>query len=78
MAFIIRSLLSTPLQLGKQVLEGIVNEVDKERLVTEEGVKKRLKELQLLLDEGKISEADYAQLEADLVERLKIIRKKEE
>jgi len=64
--------------LGKQVLEGIVNEVDKERLVTEEGVKKRLKELQLLLDEGKISEADYAQLEADLVERLKIIRKKEE
>ena len=62
-----------PLTLAKKVLEGIMNEVDKERLVTKEGVIEKLKEFQLLLDEGKISEEDYSQIEKELIQRLKEI-----
>ena len=77
MAFVIDDLLLLPLNLGKQILEGIKNQVDKERLVTKEAVREKLKEFQLLLDEGKISEEDYNRLEAQLIERLKDIRKRE-
>jgi len=78
MAFIIDDLLKMPLTLAKKVLEGIMNEVDKERLVTKEGVMEKLKEYQLLLDEGKISEEDYNQIEKELIERLKVIKRTEE
>jgi len=64
--------------LAKKVLEGIINEVDKERLVTKEGVMEKLKEYQLLLDEGKISEEDYNQIEKELMQRLKKIKRAEE
>lgn len=77
MAFVIDDLLLLPLNLGKQILEGIKNQVDKERLVTKEAVREKLKEFQLLLDEGTISEEDYNRLEAQLIERLKDIRKRE-
>jgi len=78
MAFIIDDLLKMPLTLAKKVLEGIMNEIDKERLVTKEGVIEKLKEYQLLLDEGKISEEDYNQIEKELMQRLKKIKRAEE
>lgn len=78
MAFIIDDLLLMPFNLVKKILEGIKNEVDKERLVTKEGVMEKLKEFQLLLDEGKISEKDYNQIEKNLIQRLKEIKKTEE
>jgi len=78
MAFIIDDLLKMPLTLAKKVLEGIMNEVDKERLVTKEGVMEKLKEYQLLLDEGKISEGDYNQIEKELIQKLKKIKRAEE
>jgi len=78
MAFIIDDLLLMPFNLAKKILEGIINEVDKERLVTKEGVMEKLKEYQLLLDEGKISEGDYNQIEKELIERLKEIKRTEE
>jgi len=78
MAFIIDDLLKMPLTLAKKILEGIINEVDKERLVTKEGVMEKLKEYQLLLDEGKISEGDYNQIEKELIQRLKEIKRTEE
>jgi len=78
MAFIIDDLLKMPLTLAKKVVEGIINEVDKERLVTKEGVMEKLKEYQLLLDEGKISEEDYNQIEKELIQRLKKIKRAEE
>jgi len=64
--------------LAKKVLEGIMNEIDKERLVTKEGVIEKLKEYQLLLDEGKISDEDYNQIEKELIQRLKKIKRAEE
>lgn len=78
MAFIIDDLLLMPFTLAKKILEGIINEVDKERLVTRAGVMEKLKEFQLLLDEGKISEKDYNQIEKELIQRLKEIKKTEE
>ena len=78
MAFIIDDLLLLPFNLAKKILEGIINEVDKERLVTRAGVMEKLKEFQLLLDEGKISEKDYNQIEKELIQRLKEIKKSEE
>jgi len=78
MAFIIDDLLMLPFNLAKKILEGIINEVDKERLVTKEGVMEKLKEYQLLLDEGKISEGNYNQIEKELIERLKEIKRTEE
>ena len=78
MAFIIDDLLLLPFNLAKKILEGIINEVDKERLVTKAGVMEKLKEFQLLLDEGKISEEDYNQIEKELIERLKEIRETED
>jgi hypothetical protein len=78
MAFIIDDLLLLPFNLAKKILEGIINEVDKERLVTKEGVMEKLREYQLLLDEGKISEGDYNQIEKELIERLKEIKRTEE
>ncbi|MCJ7789701.1 MAG: gas vesicle protein GvpG [Candidatus Atribacteria bacterium] len=78
MAFIIDDLLLLPFNLAKKVLEGIINEVDKERLVTRVGVIEKLKEFQMLLEEGKISEEDYSQIEKELIQRLKEIKKTEE
>jgi predicted DNA-binding protein (UPF0278 family) len=66
--------IGVPLTLGKQILEKIRDEVDRERLITEESIKKRLQELQLLLQDGEISEDEYEELETRLIERLRAVR----
>lgn len=66
--------IGVPLTLSKQILEKIRDEVDRERLITEESIKKRLQELQLLLQDGEISEDEYEELETRLIERLKAVR----
>lgn len=48
--------------------------VDKERLITEESIKERLQQLQLLLQDNELSEEEYEELEAKLIERLKAVR----
>jgi len=72
--FLYDLILGVPLTLGKQIVEKIRGEVDKERLITEDSIKKRLQELQLLLQDGEISEDEYEQLEAKLIERLRAVR----
>ncbi|MEI6157308.1 MAG: gas vesicle protein GvpG [Atribacterota bacterium] len=72
--FLYDILLGVPLTLVKDMLEKIREEIDKERLITEESIKKRLQQLQLLLQEGKISEQEYEELEVKLIERLKTVR----
>jgi len=44
--------------------------VDKERLITEDSVKQRLQELQLQLQDGNLTEAEYEDLEIRLIERI--------
>jgi len=72
--FLYDILIGVPLNLGKDILEKIRDEVDKERLITEESIKERLQQLQLLLQDGELSEEEYEKLEAKLMERLRAVR----
>ena len=72
--FLYDVLVGAPLTLGKEILLKIRDEVDKERLITEESIKERLQQLQLLLQDGEISEKEYDELEAKLMERLRAVR----
>ena len=66
--------IGIPMTLAKKTLERIRDEADKERLITEESIKQRLQELQLLLQDGNMSEGEYEELEAKLIERLRAVR----
>ena len=67
-------LFGVPMTLGKEIMLKIRNEIDKERLITEASIKERLQELQLLLQDGELSEEEYEELEAMLMERLRAVR----
>ena len=67
-------LVGAPLTLCKEVMEGIRQEIDKERLITEDSIKQRLQQLQLMLQDGEISEEEYQELEVKLIERLRAVR----
>jgi len=68
-------ILGIPVTITKKTLEGILDAADKERLITEESVKQKLQEMQLLLQDGEITEQQYQEQENWLIERLKAIRK---
>lgn len=72
--FLYDFLIGVPLTLSKDILEKIRDEVDKERLMTEESIKERLQQLQLLLQDGELSEEEYEELEVKLIERLRAVR----
>ena len=72
--FIFDVLIGAPLTLGKEILVKLRDEIDKERLITEDSIKERLQQLQLMLQDGELSEEEYEQLEARLIERLKAVR----
>ena len=67
-------LIGAPLTLGKGILGKIIEEIDKERLVTEESIKERLQQLQLLLQDGELRMEEYEEVEAKLMERLRAVR----
>jgi hypothetical protein len=67
-------LFGIPLTLGKEILTKLKDEIDKERLITEESIKERLQQLQLLLQDGELNEKEYEGLEAELIERLRSVR----
>jgi len=66
--------MGIPMTLTKKTLEGIRDAADKERLITEESIKQRLQEFQLQLQDGNMSEEEYEELEATLMERLRAVR----
>lgn len=68
------ALFGIPLTLGREVLAKLGDEVDKERLITEESIKARLQQLQLFVQDGELSEEEYADLEDGLIERLRAVR----
>ncbi len=68
------ALIGVPLTLTREILVKLRDEIDKERLITEESIKERLQQLQLLLQDGELSEKEYEELEARLMERLKAVR----
>jgi predicted DNA-binding protein (UPF0278 family) len=72
--FIFDVLIGAPLTLGKEILVKLRDEIDKERLITEDSIKERLQQLQLMLQDGELSEEEYEELEAKLIERLRAVR----
>jgi hypothetical protein len=66
--------LGIPVTITKKTMMGLRDAVDKERLITEDSVKQKLQEFQLLLQDGEMSEEEYAELEDKLMQRLKMIR----
>ena len=71
---IIDDILIVPLILAMNILEKLRDEINKKSLLTEDSIKERLQELQLLLEDGDISEEEYKELETKLIERLKAVR----
>ena len=67
-------LIGVPFTLGKEIMVRLRDDIDKERLITEESIKERLQELQLLLQDGGLTEEEYEEMEAWLVERLRAVR----
>jgi len=67
-------LLGIPMTLSKDILAKLRDEIDKERLITEESIKERLQQLQLLLQDGELNEEAYEGLETELIERLRAVR----
>jgi hypothetical protein len=72
--FLSQILFGIPMTLSRQILSRLMDEIDRERLVTEESIKERLQQLQLMLQDGEINEAEYDGLETQLIERLKAVR----
>ncbi|MDP2730171.1 MAG: gas vesicle protein GvpG [Dehalococcoidales bacterium] len=67
-------LFGVPITLTREILVGIRDEIDRERLITEESIKERLQQLQILLQDGELSEEEYEKLEDQLMERLRAVR----
>ena len=67
-------LIGTSLTLGKEILVKLIDEIDRERLITEDSIKERLQQLQLLLQDGELDETEYDELENQLIERLRAVR----
>jgi predicted DNA-binding protein (UPF0278 family) len=68
------SVLGVPMTLSKEILAKLRDEIDKERLITEESIKERLQQLQLLLQDGELTEETYEGLEEELIARLRAVR----
>jgi hypothetical protein len=67
-------LFGVPMTLSKEILAKLRDEIDKERLITEESIKGRLQQLQLLLQDGELTEEEYEGLEEELIARLRMVR----
>jgi hypothetical protein len=66
--------MGAPIALTREILESLKDEIDRERLMTEESIKERLQQLQLALQEGEMSEEEYEELELQLIDRLRMVR----
>ena len=73
--FLFDVVTGVPITLGRQIVEKLRDEVDKERLITEESIRERLQQLQLLLQDGELTEEEYEGMEGKLIERLRAVRK---
>jgi argininosuccinate lyase len=71
---LLSSILGIPFTLAKQVLEKLRDEIDNERLITEESIKVRLQQMQMLLQDGELTEEEYEGLEEFLITRLRAVR----
>jgi len=69
-------LIGVPATLSREILKEIKKEIDQELLLSEESIKRRLQELQIMVENGEISEEEYEELEGELIQRLKVLRER--
>ncbi|MEN6349651.1 MAG: hypothetical protein ABFD08_09700 [Syntrophomonas sp.] len=63
------------LRMSIALAQAINEKVEKETLMNEETILEKLRDLQLMLQDNQISEYEYEDSEAILIENLKILRK---
>jgi hypothetical protein len=71
---LLSSILGIPMTLAKDVLGKLRDEIDNERLITEESIKAKLQQMQMLLQDGELTEEQYESLEEQLIARLRAVR----
>jgi hypothetical protein len=71
---LLSSILGVPFTLAKEVLGKLRDEIDAERLITEESIKMKLQQFQLQLQDGELTEEEYEGLEDFLITRLRAVR----
>jgi hypothetical protein len=79
--FLLDDILLLPLKLPVKGFEWIMKQIQtmaNEELLNDQPWKERLIELQMMLELGEISEADYAQQEAQVFQALREIRARRE
>jgi ferredoxin-fold anticodon binding domain-containing protein len=74
MVLIIDDLLMFPISLGMKILRAIGDKVDEEMLNTEQSVRKKIMEIQMLYEGGEIEEGEYRETLKILMDRLKKIK----
>jgi hypothetical protein len=67
-------LFGVPMTLAKEVMGKLRDEIDEQRLITEESIKARLQLLQVLLRDGELTEEQYEALEEEIIQRLRMVR----
>ncbi len=67
-------LVGVPGALCKEIARGMWEELRREALLTEDSIKQRLQQLQLMLQDGELSEEEYEELEEKLMEKLRMLR----
>ena len=67
-------LLGAPVAICRKTMEGLRDQIDRERLITEESIKVKLQEMQLRLQNGELTEEEYDGIESELIERLRMVR----
>lgn len=68
--------IGVPATLSREILKEIKKEIDQELLLSEESIKRRLQELQIMVENGEISEEEYEELEGELIKRLRVLRER--
>lgn len=75
--FLIDDLLLAPFKLGIKVLEKIRDEADEQMLRTEDSVRKKYMEIQMLYENGELEEKEYNEWVRFLEKRLEDIKEYE-
>ncbi|MBI2869643.1 MAG: hypothetical protein HYX96_07455 [Chloroflexi bacterium] len=77
LSLVYQLLFGMPAAIGKQVMAGLRDEIDRERLITPDAIKLKLQELQIELQDGELSLERYEELETYLIARLRLVNRPE-
>jgi len=74
MVLLVDDLLKLPIDLGVEVLEAIADNADAELLNTEQSIRQRVLEVQMMFERGDLKEDEYRETMQWLRERLNRVK----